>query len=317
VTLKLGLQIEPHFGFSYEQARAIACDAEQQGFAGFWVSDHFYLDPRTPLVSAIDAWTLLAALARETSRIRLGTLVTSQSYRHPSLLAKIATSVDHLSDGRLDFGIGAGARETEYQAYGYPFPTAGERVGQLADAVEIIRLMWTEDRATYHGRFYSVDGAPCAPKPVQKPHPPIWIGGSKPRMLRIAARHADALNPLNFWSSPDQYANVIAEFRAVCHELGRDDRQVRKSHCTYAVVAETRAEVDSIDAELRQSGWRGATAEAWTNRRDGSFIGTPDEVVARLKAFEAAGVDYVILQFAYGHERKMIELAGRELIPAL
>jgi len=317
VTLKLGAQIEPHFGYSYDEARAIACDAEDQGFEGFWVSDHFYLDPQTPLVPAIDAWTLLAALARDTSRIRLGTLVTSQSYRQPSLLAKIAASVDHLSAGRLDFGIGAGARETEYRAYGYPFPAAGERVGQLRDAVEIIRRMWTEDRATYHGRFYSVADAPCAPKPVQRPYPPIWIGGAKPRMLRIAARHADVLSPLNFWSSPDQYAELMAQFRAVCKQLGRDERQVRKSHCTYAVVAETRAQIVSIDAELRRVGWRGATAEAWTNLRDGSFIGTPDDVLARLKAFEAAGADYVILQFAYGHERQMVKLVGRELIPAL
>src|SRR5260370_32110413 len=107
-------------------------------------------------------------------------------------------------------------------------------------------------------------------------------------MLRIAARRADVLSPLNFWSSPDQYAELMAQFRAVCKQLGRDERQVRKSHCTYAVVAETRAQIVSIDAELRRVGWRGATPETWTNRRDGSFIGPPDDVFARLKAFEAA-----------------------------
>src|SRR3990172_6336638 len=187
-----GFFIEPQFGFTYEIVRELVVDAEALGFSHLWVSDHFFLRLEDPNTDCLEAWTLLAALSQVTTRIRLGTLVTSQSYRYPALLAKMAAAVDVISGGRLEFGVGTGWKEVEYKAYGIPFPPAGVRVGQLVDTLEIVRAMWTQERATYHGRYYSVEDAVCAPRPLQRPHPPILIGALRPRMIRGGAHHADA-----------------------------------------------------------------------------------------------------------------------------
>src|SRR5579859_6998608 len=162
--MRFGIQIEPQFGFSFDEVRDIALDAERLGADALWVSDHLFLNETSVSTDCLEAWTLLAALTQVATRIRLGTLVTCQSYRNPALLAKIAADVDVLSGGRLDFGIGAGWKELEYRAYGYDFPAPGVRVEQLADTIEICRRMWTEEKATYHGTHYRIDGAQCSPK---------------------------------------------------------------------------------------------------------------------------------------------------------
>src|SRR5881296_79895 len=167
--MDLGVQIEPQLGFKFEDVLAIALDAERAGFTRLWVSDHLFLDPNAANTDCLEAWTLLAALAVRTERIRIGPMVTSQSYRNPALLAKIAAGVDQMSGGRLEFGVGAGWKEDEYDAYGYDYLPAGSRLEQLKDALEITRRLWTEDRATYHGRQYRVNNAVCAPKPLQVP----------------------------------------------------------------------------------------------------------------------------------------------------
>src|SRR2546427_6986556 len=193
--MRLGVIVSPAAGFSYDEIRALAKGAEKSGFDSFWVSDHFFGGPGgTPDRNCLEAWTLLAALARDTARIRLGVLVAAVQYRNPALQAKIAAGVDHMSGGRLEFGIGAGWKEDEYRAYGYDFPPPGDRVEQLRDGLEITRRLWQDDRATYRGKHYRIDDAVCAPKPTQKPHPPIWIGGARPRANRLAARYADGVD---------------------------------------------------------------------------------------------------------------------------
>src|SRR5439155_17298763 len=170
----------------------LAQRAETSGFASFWVSDHFFGGPGgTPDRNCLEAWTLLAALARDTTTIRLGVLVAAVQYRNPALQAKMAASVDHISGGRLEFGVGAGWKEDEYRAYGYDFPSPGDRVDQLREAIEITERLWKDDRATFHGKHYRIDDAVCAPKPTQRPRPPVWIGGAGPRVMRLAARYAD------------------------------------------------------------------------------------------------------------------------------
>src|SRR5256712_12231759 len=193
--MKLGVIVSPAAGWSYTGICDLAQRAEKSGFASFWVSDHFFGGPGgTPDRNCLEAWTLLAALARDTQRIRLGVLVAAVQYRNPALQAKIAAGVDHISGGRLEFGIGAGWREEEYRAYGYDFPPPGERVEQLRDGLEITRRLWSEERATYHGKHYRIDDAVCAPKPTQRPRPPIWVGGEGPRVMRLAARYADGFD---------------------------------------------------------------------------------------------------------------------------
>src|SRR3989475_1126569 len=183
--MDLGVQIEPQFGFKFEDVLAIALDAERAGFGRLWISDHLFLDPNAVNTDCLEAWTLLAALAVRTDRIRIGPMVTSQSYRNPALLAKIAAGVDVMSRGRLEFGLGAGWKEVEYRAYGYEFPDAPTRVTQMIETLEVCTRMWKEERATYHGKHHHIDNALCSPKPMQKPLP-IWIGGAKARGRRGA-----------------------------------------------------------------------------------------------------------------------------------
>src|SRR5256712_4168893 len=193
--MRLGVIVSPAAGFSYDEICDLAVKAEASGFKSFWVSDHFFGGPRgTPDRNCLEAWTLLAALARDTQRIRLGVLVAAVQYRNPALQAKIAAGLDHMSGGRLEFGIGAGWKDEEYRAYGYDFPPPGERVEQLRDGLEITRRLWSEERATYHGKHYRIDDAVCAPKPTQRPRPPIWVGGEGPRVMRLAARYADGFD---------------------------------------------------------------------------------------------------------------------------
>ena len=163
--MKLGVIVSPAAGWSYQEICDVAQLAEKSGFDSFWVSDHFFGGPGgTPDRNCLEAWTLLAALARDTTKIRLGVLVAAIQYRNPALQAKMAAGVDHMSGGRLEFGVGAGWKEDEYRAYGYDFPSPGDRVEQLRDGLEITRRLWQDDRATYHGKHYRIDDAVCAPK---------------------------------------------------------------------------------------------------------------------------------------------------------
>jgi len=233
--VRLGVVVSPAAGFSYDEIKEAALGAERAGFDSFWVSDHFYGGQiASPDRDCLEAWTLLAALARDTTRIRLGTLVTAVQYRNPALLAKIAAGVDQMSGGRIEFGIGAGWKEDEYRAYGYDFPPPGERVAQLKDTLEIVTRLWTEDRATYRGRHYRVDGAVCSPKPAQRPRPPIWIGGNKERVMRLAARYADGFDIGRRGVegrdlTPDEMSAAIGELRAIERAVGRAT-PLRTSH---------------------------------------------------------------------------------------
>jgi F420-dependent oxidoreductase-like protein len=307
-----GLFIEPQFGFPYDVIRELALDAEAMGFSHLWVSDHFFFRADEAQTHCLEAWTLLAALSQVTARLRLGTLVTAQSYRNPALLAKLAADVDVMSGGRLEFGIGAGWKEVEYRAYGIPFPPAGVRVSQLIDTLEIVRALWTQERASYHGRHYAIDGAPCAPKPLQQPHPPITIGVLQPRMMRVAARYADAVNFRDFFAPPERYAALLDQLRAACAQEGRPFNRLRCTHTTYTVIARTRRDVDALLPEVMRR-W-GPNAE---QRLRGATVGTPAEVRERLEAYRALGVSQVVFLFPYGKERAMMRLVAEDVLPRL
>ena len=310
-----GIQIEPQFGFSYEEIVGIAREAEALGFSHLWTSDHLFLRPEEPQTECLEAWTLLAALSQTTSRLRLGTLVTCQSYRSPALLAKIAAGVDVMSGGRLEFGLGAGWKEVEYTAYGFPFPPIGVRVGQLVDTLEIVKAMWTTDRASYRGRHYSVVEALCAPKPLQRPHPPITIGAFGDRMLRVVARYADAVNFRSWFLSPESYSRALGRFREACAREGRSSDAIRRTHSAYAIIGRTRAEVDAIAAEV-SAPWGGSAQEKDERLRE-AIVGTPDQVRERLKAYQALGVSQLMLLFPYRREREMLRLVGEDVLPYL
>ena len=298
--MDLGVQIEPQFGFSYADVVGIAREAEGSGFRTLWVSDHLFLGPDAVATDCLEAWTLLAALAVDTKKIRLGPMVTAQSYRNPALLAKIAAGVDQMSGGRVEFGVGAGWKEVEYKAYGYEFPDAPTRVTQLVETLEICTQLWTQDRATYRGKHYRIEDAVSSPKPVQKPFP-IWIGGTKPRVMRIAAKYAHAFN----MSDPGRPAEArIAELNnalpEACKAVGRDVATLKRSLFIQVLVAPTRREIDEIAAEV---GSRSKTPGAeWLKARPAMIAGTPDEVGARLRTIAAGGIDHANIMFPYKFE---------------
>ena len=312
--MDLGVQIEPQFGFSYADVLGIAREAETVGFRALWVSDHLFLGADAATTDCLEAWTLLAALAVDTKKIRIGPMVTSQSYRNPALLAKMAAGVDQMSGGRLEFGVGAGWKEIEYKAYGYEFPDAPTRVTQLVETLEICTRLWNEPKATYRGKHYRIEDAVCSPKPVQKPLP-IWIGGTKPRVMRIAAKFAHAFN----MSNPSQPAEPrIAELNAAlpeaCKAVGRDPSTLKRSLFIQVLVAPSRREIDEIAGEL---GSRAKTSgPQWLKARPAMIVGTPDEVGTRLRAIAAGGIDHANVMFPYTFELAAVR-ALREVARSL
>jgi F420-dependent oxidoreductase-like protein len=296
----LGVQIEPQFGFSYESVRDIARAAHTAGFTRLWVSDHLFLSKDSVATDCLEAWTLLAALARDTEGIRIGPMVTAQSYRNPALLAKIAAGVDQMSGGRLEFGVGAGWKDVEYKAYGYEFPEAGVRVTQLVETLEICTRLWTQERATYQGKYYRIEDAVCAPKPKQKPLP-IWIGGTKPRVMRVAARWANWFNMSNPGTSADERIPVLrAGILEACKAVGRDPATLKTSLFVQAFVAPTQKELHDLVGELADRAK--VTREQWLAARRGAIVGTTDEAAERFRAIASRGIDHANVMLPYGHE---------------
>lgn len=222
--MRISVKLAPTF--AYPELERFWCEADQLGFDAVWNYDHFYglVQHAAP---TLEGWTTLAAMAAATRRVRVGCMVTGVTYRNPAVLAKMAVTVDHISGGRLEFGIGAGWHADEHRGYGIEFPGAGTRVAMLDEALTVIRRLWTENSVSFAGRFYTLDDALCEPKPIQRPHPPIVIGGSKPKMLRVIARHADEWN-MPSHDGPDQWGRANAELDHACEEVGRDPGRVRR-----------------------------------------------------------------------------------------
>ena len=309
---RFGIQIEPQFGFTYDEVAQIAKEAERLGFYGLWASDHLFWDARSEQRNCLEAWTLLTALAPVTTRLRLGTLVTCNSYRPPSILAKIASSLDHLSSGRMEFGIGAGWKELEYRAYGIPFPSIGTRLAQLEEAVQVVRLLWTQERASFSGTHYQLQEALCAPKPAQQP-PRIWIaGGGEKVMLRIVAQYADGWNIL-LRSSVETVKRKTDILRRHCDALKRDFSAIEKSLFLAVVLAEDEKELKRREAESAQAlGGRGL----WASRELGT-AGTPERLAETLRGLQALGFHHFQMVFPYKQEQEMLQRFAELVVPQL
>ena len=230
-----------------EQQREVWRVADEAGFDHLWNFDHFHPIAGAPLNGAVlDGWSLLAAMAEATKRVRIGTMVTGNTYRHPAVLAKIATTVDHLSGGRLEFGLGAGWAEVEHTMLGIDFPGVGERLRRLDEACHVIKKLWTEEEAGFEGRYYRLQGAFAQPRPVQRPHPPIWIGGGgERRTLRTVAAHADVWNMAG--GTVDVARHKVEVLRRHCADVGRDPAEIRLS-------VQIRFDAADVDATLRAAG---------------------------------------------------------------
>jgi F420-dependent oxidoreductase-like protein len=225
--VRIGLKLSQQ-NTSPGELRSIWQLADQSGFDHLWIFDHFAAILSDPEIDVLEGWTLLGAMAEATSRVRIGCMVTGNTYRHPAVLAKMAVTVDQLSDGRLELGIGAAWAENEHAMLGLDFGTAGRRVEWLDEACQVMKLLFTEERTTFEGARYVLRDAIANPKPVQRPHPPFWIGGRGERKtLRVIARHADVWNAPG--GEPDEVARLAGVLDAHCADVGRDPAEIRRS----------------------------------------------------------------------------------------
>ncbi|ROR67035.1 LLM class F420-dependent oxidoreductase [Agrococcus jenensis] len=301
----------------------VAQRADAGAWDSIWVYDHFHTTPQPTDEATHEAWTLMAALAASTSRVRLGQMCTCMGYRNPALLAKIAATVDLISGGRLEFGIGAGWYEHEWRAYGYGFPGVGDRISALRDGVQIIQRLWAEGEATIESQTFTVDGAICRPQPLQRgrdgrPRIPTWIaGGGEQRTLRYAAKWADATN---FGGSPEQFARKRDVLLGHLDKEGRDPAEVRLTSNLNIVVRETEAEarrvVDEVNARADSAMPAEHAGTGFSTR--GAVVGTPQQVVDHVGALREAGLGTLIAYMPeVAFEQDGIELFERDVMAAL
>lgn len=261
----------------WEDIVGVAQHVEQAGYDGIWVADHFMPNQDDTSGPTGEAWTILAGLAQATSKARLGTMVTGNTYRHPAVLAKQAAQVDIISGGRLVLGLGAGWQENEHAAYDIPFYTTGERLRRLDEAAQIIRSLFADDNTTFEGRYYTIKDAPLAPKPVQRPGPPLLIGGGGEKVtLRIAAQWADEWN---VWGNPEILQHKGEILARHCADVGRDPSEIKHS---------ANAMLTMSDDPERLERARGAPGFP-------GIVGTVDEVKAIVQQYADAGVDELII----------------------
>ena len=279
-TLRFGVQTYPQLT-TYAEILQVWREADELGFDTAFAFDHFLPFGGDPNGPCFEGWTLISALAAQTKHIKVGLLVTGNTYRHPAVLAKMAATVDHVSNGRLILGIGAGWYEREHTAYGIPFSTQSGRAQQLAESVQILKLLFTQERTTFTGKYYQLKDAPFAPKAVQKPHPPILIGGMGPKVIQpLAARYADMWD--FFSSDPAQVKQISAQFEKICQRVGRDPAQIEKS------------------TSLGPSQVRGSQAEV----RD------------RIQALAEAGLRHFVLALSPPYDRELMRRFAKEVMPA-
>ncbi len=315
--MKLGVMIEGQEGLNWDRWRRIVRATEDLGFESLWRSDHFFslMGPRDR--DALETFISLVHVAENSRRIRFGTLVCSMTFRHPSLLARMAAGIDQLSGGRFILGIGAGWNLAEHEAFGIPFPPLKQRMDALEESARVIRELWGSDVASFSGKVYSLKEARLNPKPAQSPAPLLVGGGGEKRTLRVVARYADE------WNVPampvERYRQKVAALEAHCERARRDPKTIARSLMCAFLVGESEADVSRrVEAfkqampQLAQLRPEGAApflaARGW-------LAGTPAQVVEQIKALEAEGVSRIMLQHHMQTDFEALELIAREILP--
>jgi F420-dependent oxidoreductase-like protein len=264
---------------------ARAADAED-AWDSIWVFDHFHTVPTPELETTFECWTITATLARDTSRVKVGQMVTCNGYRNPALLAKIASTVDVASHGRLYVGLGAGWYEHEWRAYGYGFPETAVRMGMFREGVQIVHKMWTENYPTFEGKYYSIDRPINEPKGVKKPHPPLWIGGSGERVtLKLVAQWGDACN---IGGDVDTVRHKLDVLKQHCDDVGRNYDEIIKSTGTTVHLVESAGTAEQETALARGN-------QSYEEYARNTIVGTPEQVKERLQPYVDIGIDYFIV----------------------
>jgi F420-dependent oxidoreductase-like protein len=291
----------------YEAMTKVAHAADEGGWDSIWVYDHFHTVPEPTMNTVFEAWTITATLARDTHNVKVGQMVGCNGYRNPSLYAKIASTVDVASHGRLYAGLGAGWYEHEWLAYGFGFPELRDRMGMFREACEIIHRMWTEDYPKFEGKHYTIDGPINEPKGVQKPHPPFWIGGSGEKVtLKLVARWGDACN---VGGDAETIRHKLDVLKGHCEDEDRDYEEIIKSTGARVHLIENEANAEQETAQARGN-------RPYDKYARDTIVGTPEMVRERLQPKIDAGIDYFIISIprtAYNQEP--VRRFAREVIP--
>jgi F420-dependent oxidoreductase-like protein len=290
----------------FKLVRNIILECEHLGYYSVLLDDHMMLK-QMPI---LECWTTLSALSSVTKKIRLGTMVTCNSFRNPSLLAKMAATVDNISNGRLELGIGAGVQKNEHNAYGFSFLTSKTRIERLDEAVEIIKKLWTKDKASYNGKYYTIQDAVCEPKPVQKPHPPITIGGGGEKLtLKVTARHADRYD-WGYLSSVEDYKRKLNVLKKHCDAVGTNFNKIEKS-CWPAGQIFIRENEKELKKNIPLWLPKGATLKDLMKT---TFVGTPKEGIEQLKQYLNLGVTHFMLFFGDLPELRGLKLFAEKVV---
>jgi len=308
-----GIDTEDHWDTMTSVARRI----EDLSYDSLWVYDHFHTVPEPIQEATYEAWTLMAALAAVTDTVRLGQMCTCNSYRPPSYLAKVAASIDVISGGRVEMGIGAGWYEHEYDGYGYEFAKPSVRIGMLREGVEIMQQMWTEDEVHYEGKYYNLQGAICRPRPLQEPHIPFWVaGGGEQLTLNVAARYAAYTN---FGIDFESFVHKSEILRGHCEDVGTDFDSIVRSTNFNVLCAATEEEVENKISWYKNH-LRNYVSDEKVERQAKLYeamSGTPEQIAARLKEWESAGLTYAIVYFPDpAYDTSSMDLFAKEVIPA-
>ncbi len=310
-TIRFGLQVAQQQTTAAE-LREVWQEAEELGFDTLWTNDHLLASVGPPEGDCLEGWTVLAAMAASTSHIRIGCLVSSNTFRHPAVLAKIATTVDHLSQGRLILGLGAGWFRREHEAYGIPFPSLRERARRLEETLQIIHSLWTQEHTSFQGPFHTLVDAPFFPKPVQKPHPPIMIGGVGEKLiLPLVARYAQMWNiPSLTPEEVEAKSRVLEEY---CREIGRSCAKIERSYLTPLYLKANPQEVEPLLERVARL--RGVSPE---KVRQSILAGDPDTIRRQIQAYVDVGVTHFIINLRRPglYDREGVRLFAREVMPA-
>jgi F420-dependent oxidoreductase-like protein len=312
----VGIPVEQHWPTMLEQARK----AEAGPWDSIWVYDHFHTVPTPTDEATHEAWTLMAALAATTERVKLGQMCSCIGYRNPAYLAKQAATCDVISGGRVQMGIGAGWYEHEWRAYGYGFPAASERLAMLDEGVQIMRQAWTEGTATLRGKHYQVDGAIVRPLPLQEGGIPFWIaGGGEKKTLRTAAKYATYTN---FDGTPETFRRKSEILEQHCRDIGRDFAEITRSANYNVVIGETEADVkDRLNWIVDHYSKLVPTEQVERYRHmfeTGPLVGTPEQIVEKVRELQRLGMTYAITYWTEAaYDRSTIELFERDVIAEL
>jgi F420-dependent oxidoreductase-like protein len=296
-------------------SKSVALKAEQLGYNAGYVYDHFipyYGDKRT--LPFFEAYTLLSAIAAVTSRLRIGQVVTCNSYRSPALLAKMSSTLDALSNGRLEFGIGAGWFEHEYRSYGYKFDSPLIRIEQLDESITIIKKMWQKEKSSFTGKHYSIKNAICSPKPVQKPHPPIMVGGAGQKLIAVAAKHATRYN--HPFGTPEILQSKMEILKSQCKKIKRNFEEIENSVLLRVLVGKDKDEVKQVVSQLKKK--NESIIEFIMRSKDSMALGTPDDVTEYLKRYVNIGIRYFIINFiGLSNSLEMLSTFSKKVKPQL